>query len=115
VTEIADLTPPAGQWAALPAPSGQPVRTFSCRIPTGQEAQPHRVATWRGLPGRYERATGMPWTETFVVYQGTGTISFGGRTIAMSPGVIVQLPRGAPYVMEITATLEKMAVITETT
>jgi uncharacterized cupin superfamily protein len=114
VTEIADLTPPSEQWAAIPAPAGQPVRSFSCRIATGHESEPHRVATWRGLPGRYERPTGMPWSETFVVYRGMGSITFGGRTIAMSPGVVVSLPRGAPYVMDITATLEKMAVITET-
>jgi uncharacterized cupin superfamily protein len=113
--EIADLSPSPDAWAAIPAPAGQPVRTFSYRIATGHEQQPHRVATWRGLPGRYDRVTGMPWSETFVVYAGRGSISFEGKTIELVPGVVVQLPRGAPYVMEITATLEKMAVITEQT
>jgi uncharacterized cupin superfamily protein len=111
--EVADLSPSPDAWAAIPAPAGQPVRTFSCRIATGYEQQPHRVATWRGLPGHYERATGMPWSETFVVYRGSGSISFDGKTIELVPGVVVILPKGAPYVMEITETLEKMAVITE--
>jgi uncharacterized cupin superfamily protein len=113
MTEIADLSPSPEQWNAIAAPAGQPVRSFSSRIASDFEQQPHRISTWRGLPGRYERVTGMPWTETFVVYGGSGTIRFGGTTIDLGPGVIVRLPKGAPYVMEITATLEKMAVITD--
>jgi uncharacterized cupin superfamily protein len=111
--EIANLSPSPDAWTAIPAPAGQPLRTFSCRIATGHEQEPHRVSTWRGLPGRYDRATGMPWSETFVVYRGSGSISFEGTTIELVPGVVVSLPQGAPYVMEITDTLEKMAVITE--
>lgn len=113
MTEIADLSPSPEQWNAIAAPAGQPVRTFSSRIASDYEQQPHRISTWRGLPGRYERPTGMPWTETFVVYTGSGSISFKGTTITLAPGVIVRLPKGAPYVMEITATMEKMAVITD--
>jgi mannose-6-phosphate isomerase-like protein (cupin superfamily) len=113
MSEIADLSPSPDQWGAIPAPAGQPVRSFSARIPTRHEQVPHRIATWRGLPGHYERPTGMPWSETFVVYSGSGVIQVDGRTITLAPGAIVTLPKGAPYVMEITTTLEKMAVITE--
>ena len=111
--EIADLSPSPEQWTAIPAPAGQPVRSFSARIATGHEQQPHRIATWRGLPGRYERPSGMPWSETFVVYSGSGVIRFGGESITLKPGAVVILPRGVAYVMDITTTLEKMAVIIE--
>ena len=55
----------------------------------------------------------MPWSETFVVYTGTGSIQFADETVELAPGTIVNLRKGVPYVMQIVTTLEKMAVITD--
>jgi hypothetical protein len=55
----------------------------------------------------------MPWSETFVVYTGAGTLQCSEGLIELKPGTIINLRVGEPYVLEITQTLEKMAVITE--
>lgn len=109
-----NLTPAETDWKAIPGADGQPVRAFSHRLVSGREERPHRVAVWRGEPGTYRRDNGMPWSEVFAVYKGTGSISFDSETIELRPGAIVDLPVGKPYVMEVVTTIEKIAVITET-
>jgi len=111
--ESFNLSPPEDSWKAATAGGDAPGQVFSSRVTTGREQQPHRIGAWRGMPGRYERPNGMPWSETFVVYKGTGTITFQDETFALAPGSIVNLRKGVPYVLEIASVLEKMAVITE--
>lgn len=105
-----NLTPPDEAWQPISVVD-EPVRAFAHRLQNGRENGPHRIALWRGLPGTYRRAAGMPWSETFVVYKGRGTITIGTETVDLAPGVVIDLAAGAPYVMTIEATLEKMAVI----
>lgn len=109
MTEKWNLTPSADAWKT----AGQDARAFSSKVSSGREQQPYRLSTWRGAPGRYERPKGMPWSETFVVYTGEGSIQCSEGLIELKPGTIVNLRVGEPYVMEITKTLEKMAVVTD--
>jgi len=111
---IRSLTPAATDWNPIPgAADPQQGRTSAHRFSGGREDRPYRLATWRGEPGVYRRDTGMPWSETFVVYKGRGRITAGSEVIELVAGAIVDLPVGKPYVMEIFDTIEKMAVITE--
>jgi len=109
VSEKWNLTPSEDSWK----PAGTDARAFSAGFSSGREQQPYRLARWRGLPGRYERPKGMPWSETFVVYAGAGSIQCSEGLIELKPGTIINLRVGEPYVLEITQTLEKMAVITD--
>lgn len=96
-------------WQPIP---GGAQGTWSSAVPTDRGDRPHRLAKWKGAPGVYERPTGMPWTETFVVYRGRGSARFAHRTVALYPGAVVTLKQGEPYVLTIDDTLEKFAVIT---
>jgi len=107
MTQSWNLTPAEDSWK----PAGQAANAFSSPVADGREHLPRRIATWRGLPGRYDRPQGMPWSETFVVYDGTGVLRHDDETIDLKPGTIVNLRQGQAYVMEIFTTLEKMAVI----
>jgi uncharacterized cupin superfamily protein len=82
-------------------------------IPTDRGKEPYRLVKWRGEPGSYERAAGMPWNEIFVVYKGVGRLRMGGQTVTLSAGSIIELRKGIPYVLEIDETLEKMSVVNE--
>ncbi len=104
-----DLTPSEDSWK----PAGTDPRASSTGFSSGREQQPYRMAMWRAVPGRYERPKGMPWSETFVVYTGTGSIECAEGRIDLKPGTIVNLRVGEPYVLTITQALEKMAVITD--
>jgi uncharacterized cupin superfamily protein len=86
--------------------------TASAPVPTDRGQQPYRLAKWKGEPGVYARDSGMPWSETFVVYAGRGRLRGGQETVELVPGVVVELRKGVPYVLEITETLEKFAVVT---
>ncbi|MCC7060093.1 MAG: hypothetical protein IT508_07645 [Burkholderiaceae bacterium] len=96
-------------WQPVP---GGARGTWSSTVPTDRADQPYRLAKWKGDPGIYDRPTGMPWSETFVVYRGRGTVRFSRGSIDLHPGVVVNLDRGEPYVLTIGETLEKFAVIT---
>jgi len=108
-----NLTPADIDWRPIPGTADQPPHTFSHRLASGREDRPYRTAVWRGEPGIYRRDAGMPWSEVFVIYKGTGRITFAAETVELSPGAIVDLPVGEPYLMEVFSTVEKMAVITE--
>ncbi|MGE4240553.1 cupin domain-containing protein [Ramlibacter sp.] len=94
-----------------PIPQGT-AGTFSAPVPTERGKQPYRLAKWKGEPGKYDRPAGMPWSETFVVYKGRGRVRDGDEVVEFSPGVVIELRKGVPYVLEIDETLEKFAVIT---
>lgn len=96
-------------WQPVP---GGAEGTWSSALATDRGNQPYRLAKWKGAPGVYERPTGMPWSETFVVYRGRGTVRFTHRSIDLCPGVVVNLNQREPYVLVIDETLEKFAVIT---
>ncbi|RYY60876.1 MAG: hypothetical protein EOO24_59470 [Comamonadaceae bacterium] len=94
-----------------PVPQGK-AGSESAAVPTERGELPHRLAKWKGAPGLYERPNGMPWSETFVVYAGRGQLRCATEVVDLVPGVVVELRKGAPYVMDIHETLEKFAVIT---
>jgi uncharacterized cupin superfamily protein len=96
-------------WRPIPGSA----TTASSPVPTEHGQSPYRLAKWKGEPGVYERPNGMPWSETFVVYAGRGQLRSPGEVVQLVPGVVVALRKGEPYVLEIEATLEKFAVITE--
>lgn len=96
-------------WQPIPGGAGG---TWSSAVPTDRGDQPYRLAKWRGAPGVYDRPAGMPWSETFVVYRGQGTVRFSHGSIDLYPGAVVTLNQGEPYVLTIGETLEKFAVIT---
>lgn len=82
-------------------------------ISTDRGTQPYRLAKWRGEPGVYDRPNGMPWSEIFVIYKGSGKITIDDKLVSLHPGSVIELVKGKAYVMEITETIEKMAVINE--
>jgi uncharacterized cupin superfamily protein len=82
-------------------------------VPTERGKEPYRLVKWKGEPGSYERPSGMPWNEIFVVYKGVGRIRMSEQTVNISAGSIIELRKGIPYVLEIDETLEKMSVINE--
>lgn len=96
-------------WQPIP---GGSEGTWSSAVPTERGNQPYRLAKWKGAPGVYDRPSGMPWTETFVVYRGRGSARFASGSIELRPGAVVTLHQGEPYVLTIDETLEKFAVIT---
>ena len=111
--QVEELTPASAGWRLVSGTAQGAPDARAQSLVTGNEQRPYRVATWRGEPGRYPRKTGMPWSETDVVYKGAGRITSESGTIELGPGTIVSLPVGKPYTMEIFDTLEKMAIITE--
>ena len=95
-------------WEPIPnAPA-----TVRATVPTDRGREPYRLAKWKAEPGTYERPTGMTWSETFVVYKGRGRLRSEGETVELAPGVVIDVRKGVPYVLEIFETLEKVAVIT---
>jgi mannose-6-phosphate isomerase-like protein (cupin superfamily) len=54
----------------------------------------------------------MRWSETFVVYKGRGRLRTQGEAVELAPGVVIDVRKGVPYVLEIFETLEKVAVVT---
>lgn len=98
----------AVDWNPIAAGPG----TASAPVATDRGQKPYRLAKWKGAPGTYERPNGMPWSETFVVYAGRGLLRAGDERVDLAPGVVVELRKGEPYVLEITETLEKFAVVT---
>lgn len=95
-------------WQPIP---GGSKGTMSLAVATDRGHTPFRLAKWKGAQGVYERPTGMPWSETFVVYRGRGKVRFSHGTIDLHPGVVVNLNQGEPYVLTIDEPLEKFAVI----
>lgn len=95
-------------WNPIPHGDG----TWSSPVACSRTDQPYRLAKWKAVPGVYERPSGMPWSETFAVYKGRGSVRFGNETIELKPGVVVNLAQGEPYVLTIDEALEKFAVIT---
>ncbi len=93
-------------------PIAQGPGTSSSAVTAERGAQAHRLARWRAEPGRYERPNGMPWSEVFVVYAGSGRLRYADGVVALLPGVVIDLKKGVPYVLEIDHALEKFAVIT---
>jgi uncharacterized cupin superfamily protein len=102
-----DLSGSDQQWKTMAA------ATFSQPVPTTRGATPHRIAKWKGEPGTYDRPNGMPWSEVFVVYSGSGRIRFADGEVVLCAGTVIDLQKGVPYVLEIEQTLEKFAVISE--
>ncbi len=95
-----------------PVPGSAPGTSFSHALPSERGTLPYRMAKWKGEPGVYDRPTGMPWSEVFVVYTGRGRLRFGDSVVELRPGVVAELRKGVPYVFEIDEALEKFAVIT---
>jgi uncharacterized cupin superfamily protein len=93
-------------------PIAQAPGTSRATVPTDRGREPYRLAKWKAEPGTYERPTGMTWSETFVVYKGRGRLRTQGETVDLSPGVVIDVRKGVPYVLEIFETLEKVAVVT---
>jgi uncharacterized cupin superfamily protein len=95
-------------WEPIPQAAG----TSRATVPTDRGREPYRVAKWKAEPGTYERPTGMSWSETFVVYKGRGRLRAQGETVELAPGVVIDVRKGVPYVLEIFETLEKVAIVT---
>lgn len=95
-------------WDPIPNAPG----TSRAGVPTDRGREPYRLAKWKAEPGTYERPTGMSWSETFVVYKGRGRLRTGHETVDLAPGVVIDVRKGEPYVLEIFETLEKVAVVT---
>lgn len=93
-------------------PIAKEAGTARATVPTDRGREPFRLAKWKAEPGTYERPTGSPWSETFVVYKGRGRLRSEGETVELAPGVVIDVRKGVPYVLEIFETLEKVAVIT---
>ncbi|TFY96971.1 hypothetical protein [Ramlibacter rhizophilus] len=98
----------AVEWRPIP----QGLGTASAPIPTERGQQAFRLAKWRAEPGTYARPEGMGWSETFVVYAGRGVLRAEGQTVALLPGVVIDVKKGVPYELEILEALEKFAVVT---
>ncbi len=95
-------------WEPIPQGPG----TASATVPTDRGREPYRLAKWKAEPGTYARPNGMPWSETFVVYAGRGRLRSENETVDLVPGVVIDVRKGVPYVLEIEETLEKVAVVT---
>jgi uncharacterized cupin superfamily protein len=103
----------SGSESAWKQPAVGTAGNFAQPVPTDRGAQPYRLAKWKGQPGSYDRPSGMPWDEIFVVYKGLGRVTMNDKTVEISAGTIIELRKGVPYVLEIYETIEKMAVINE--
>jgi uncharacterized cupin superfamily protein len=95
-------------WESIPQAPG----TARATVPTDRGREPYRLAKWKAEPGTYERPEGMRWSETFVVYKGRGRLRTQGEAVELAPGVVIDVRKGVPYVLEIFETLEKVAVVT---
>ncbi|MCC6608129.1 MAG: hypothetical protein IT515_00450 [Burkholderiales bacterium] len=93
-------------------PIAQGPGTSSAPITAERGAQPYRLAKWRAEPGTYERPQGMPWSEVFVVYAGSGRLRYAEGVVDLVPGVVIDVRKGVPYVLEIDRALEKLGIIT---
>jgi uncharacterized cupin superfamily protein len=95
-------------WDPIPQAPG----TSRATVPTDRGRKPYRIAKWKAEPGTYPRPEGMSWSETFVVYAGRGRLRSANETVELVPGVVIDVRKGVPYVLEIEETLEKVAVVT---
>lgn len=92
-------------------PIDQSPGTASVQLQAQRGSQPFRLTKWRGAPGIYERPYGSDRSETFVVYAGSGFLLTAEETVRLAPGVVIDVKKGVPYVLEIIERLEKFAVI----
>ena len=93
-------------------PITQAPGTSRATVPTDRGREPYRLAKWKAEPGSYPRPTGMPWSETYVVYKGRGRLTSERESVDLSPGTVIDIVQGVPYTLEIFETLEKVAVVT---
>lgn len=108
MTHKFEASPATVAWEPIPTDPG----TSKCPVATDRGNQPFRLSKWRGEPGTYERPGGMPWSETYVVFQGRGQLRSADEVVDLAPGVVIDIRQGVPYTMVIHETIEKFAVIT---
>ena len=108
MTHKFEASPATIDWEPIAERAG----TERATVPTDRGREPYRLSKWKAEPGTYPRPTGMVWSETFIVYKGRGVLRAEGQTVELSPGVVIDVRKGVPYTLEITETLEKVAIVT---
>lgn len=70
------------------------------------------VVLWKAEPGTYGSVPPPPYSESFVVLSGEGSVAIGGQPErSIGPGSIVHMPLGAGMVLKVGEGFRKLSTV----